>query len=610
MATIGPSLSLQSVGPSGTPDIAYSNAYAVFQSPWGIPNQWQICASFADFLRLYGGLSKLSSVASGTTADTYSVETNDAVVQAYYGLQGYFQEKGSNSPGVLFANRVVATSGGPTAASKTFADAGGSNNTTVTSRMPGLPGATTQISIINPSPRKGVLTLQTGTVSVTSGAAAVTGVGTSFVTGATWVGWGIKIGTEYYTILSVTSGTALTLSSNAASTWSGAAFSVGNNTTAFYIKANFPQAGIVEEWDIASAADTANVSKLSQLITVTLPSGGQLPSTAAASKLQSGTTATADSYGASASDYVGTTTTTGVKTGLQVFNDQHLGTGIVIVPGQVNSTVRSGIKTHCETFFREGFLGSQAGLNLTTATTEFAGVSSNFVAGWAPRVWVPDQNSTTGGNILIDPVGHLAGLQARMDRDYGGPHKSPAGSTHGFSSVVDVERPTATPNLELFDDSGSGVLADSYVNTIRAKNGGICSWGLRTLGTDERYRQINASRTVCLVYLSCFQLMEKKTFEPIDSFGKLFASMKADLDSFFYTLWRAGTLYGTQPAKDPDPANAWFVVCDRSNNPNVSIGRGEVRADVSFVPTLNAEKITLPIYVAAPGFGAAAAGVF
>lgn len=610
MATIGPSPSLQSVGPAGNPDIAYSNAYAVFQSPWGVPNQPIICASFADFLRNYGGLSKLATVASGTTADVYTVETTDAVVQAYYAVKGYFDEKGANSPGVLFACRTIATSSGPTAASKTFADAAGSNNTTVVSKWHGIPGSTTQASWINPSPRRGILTLQTGTVAVTSGTAAVTGNGTSFVTGTTWVGWGIKIGVNYYTILSVASGTALTLSSNAVATETVAIFSVGNNTTTAYLKLVHPQAGITEEWDISTASDAANVSKLSQLATVTLPAGGQLPSTVTASKLASGTVATADPYTASGADYVGTTSTAGVKTGLQVFNDQHLGTGMVIMPGRVGSTERVGIKTHVETYYRAGILGPSAGLTLTTAQTEYAGVSSNFEAGWAPRIWVPDQNSTTGGNLLIDNVGHLAGLQARMDRDYGGPHKSPAGVTHGFVSVVDVERPSGTPTLEIFDDSGTNTVADVYVNTIRAKGGGICSYGLRTFATDERYRQFNAMRTVCVVYLSCFQLMEKVTFEPIDSFGKLFARMKGDLDSFFYDLWRKGSLYGNQPGKDPKPNDAWFVVCDKTNNPNVSVGKGEVRADVSFVPTLNAEKITLPIFVAAPGFGAAAAGVF
>src|SRR6185312_7924975 len=147
MANIGPNITFQSVGPSGAPDIAYSNCYAVIQSPWGVPNQPVICASFSDFLRNFGGLNKLASVASGTTADTFTTETADPVVQAYYALKGYFTEKGTNSPGVAFVSRVIATSGGPTAASKTFPDTAGTNCTTVSALWPGIHGATIPASV-------------------------------------------------------------------------------------------------------------------------------------------------------------------------------------------------------------------------------------------------------------------------------------------------------------------------------------------------------------------------------------------------------------------------------------------------------------------------------
>jgi phage tail sheath protein FI len=608
MATIGPSIALSSIGPSGSPDVAYSNLFATFQSPWGVAGQFQICSSFADFTRLYGGLNRLTAVASGTTADTYTVENTDAVVQAYYAIKGYFDEKGNNSPGVLYACRSVASSSGPTSASKTFADSAGTNNTTITSKWPGRDGATTQITVINPSPRKGIFTALAGTLAVTSGSAAVTGTGTAFVTGATWVGWGIKIGLNYYTILSVATATGLTLASNAVATETVAVGAVGNNTTSAYIKAYHPQSNITEEWDVGTASDAALVSKNSQLIQVTLPAGGQLPVSAVASKLNSGTSATADSYAATDADLVGTTTSAGVKTGLQVFNDQRLGTGFVSIPGKVSSTIRTGIKTHAETYYRQAIYGAAAGLTLTTAQTEFASISTNHGSAYVPRIWVTDQNSTAqgGGALLIDPSGHVAGLGARMDRDYRGPHKSPAGTDHQFNSVLDVERTSA--GMELFDDNGSNLLADSYVNTIRMKRGPTV-WGLRTLASDERYRQINMSRTVEYVYLSCYLILEKLTFEPIDPFGKLFARAKGDLDSFFATIWANGTIFGSQPGKEPKPNNAWFTVCDRGNNPNVSLGKGELRADVSFVPTPNAEKITLNLQVAAPGFGAASAGI-
>lgn len=608
MAILGANVTFQSVGPSGTPDIAYSNGFFVIQAPWGPDNVVIPCSSFADVTRTFGGLNKLTAVAAGTTADTYTTETDDDVVQGYYELQGFFNEKGTNSPGVAWVVRTVATSSGPTAATKNFPDQVGSNNTTIAAKGKGLGNATTQITIINPSPNRGVFVAQAGTVSVTSGAAAVTGIGTAFVTGATWVGFGIRIGNEYYTILSVASATSLTLTSNAATTWSGAACAVGNNTTAAYIKAYHPQSGVLEEWDLTPDVQSASdISRKSQLINVTLPAGLQLPVTTAASKLHSGTPASADTYAATASDYVGTTTSAGAKTGLQAFNDVKYGTGIVTAPGQTSAVVRAGIKTHCENYFRSFILDPSSGLNLLTSQSEFS-TSSNFGGGWVPRIVVKNDNSSGGNTVIIGNAGHLAGLCARMDRDYAGPHKSPAGRLHGFSTVLDVE--SQSSGAEWFDDAGSGLLADFSVNTIRRlPNGGVFSNGLRSFATDGRYRQWQVGRIVCLVYHSCFNLINQYTFEPIDRKGILFGKIKSDLDAFFYRLLANGTVLGTAPGKEPKKDNAYFVVCNNGNNADQFIGQGIVRADVSFVPTLNAERIDLAIQVAAPGFGSAAAAI-
>src|SRR5438094_5906965 len=345
MATIGPSITLGSVGPGGTREIAYSNAFMVGQTPWGLDGVWQICESFTKFLRLYGGLNKLSSVAAGTTADVYGVETSAAVVQCYYAVKGFFDEKLSGSPGVLYFCKVVASSSGPTAASVTVND-GAAHNTTVTSKWKGFPGGATFLTVTNPSP--------------TSGAGYVQ-------------------------------------------------FLVSQ-----------PQANISETWDIANANDAANASKKSELITITLPAGGQLPLTTAKEKLNAGTPATADAYAATDADLVGTTTGAGVKTGLQVFTDNKLGTGTVAIPGKFSSTIRSGIATHSASFMRMGLLGAPSGLNLTTVVADLSTQNGPDLAYYWPQIWVTDQNSTSNGQILVDPVGHIAGLHARMDKEYRG----------------------------------------------------------------------------------------------------------------------------------------------------------------------------------------------
>lgn len=614
MAIIGPNISFQSIGPAGFPDIGTASGFFVIQSPWGLANTPVAITSVADFVKNFGGLNKLTAVASGLTADTYTVEQDDDVVQGYYAVKAYLEEKGQDSPGVAFVSRVIQTASPPTAASKTFPDNVGSNNTTITAKWVGRDGGTVQAYTINPSPRRGIFALQAGTVAVTSGTAAVTGNGTTFQTGSTWVGWGIKIGVNYYTILSVATSTSLTLAENAAATETVAVYSVGTNTDSTYINLYHPQSNIREEWDLLPTTQSAaDISRRSQLATIALPAGLQLPKTSApgsagAVKLNSGSAATADSYAATASDYVGAVSSAGVKTGIQVFNDLKYGTGWVMCPGQVSASVRTGIAAHAATYYRVGLYCPSSGLVLNTAQTEFAGISSNLGAGYVPRVWVTATTGTGSDTVLVDPTGHVAGLGARMQKEYGGPHKSPAGITHPLLTVVDLER--QSNGMELYDDAGSGVLADNNVNTIRFKANGYAVYGMRTFASDERYRQINQALLVCVIYHASYNLMQKVTFEPIDSFGNLFGRVKGDLDSMLYSLWRAGSLYGTQPGKQAKPDNAWFVVCDRGNNPNTQVGKGILRADVSFAGTPNAERIDLPIFVAAPGFGAAAAGVF
>ena len=70
-------------------------------------------------------------------------------------------------------------------------------------------------------------TTLTGTVSVTAGTAAVTGVSTLFLTELS-VGDVIKIGTELLTVSVITSDTVLTLAANHVAGASGAAYSISN----------------------------------------------------------------------------------------------------------------------------------------------------------------------------------------------------------------------------------------------------------------------------------------------------------------------------------------------------------------------------------------------
>lgn len=600
MATIGVATTVGSVGPSGTPDVAQGNAFVVGQTPWGLDGTWQVFGSFGAWVRAYGGLNKLITVGS---PDQWGVESTDAVVQCYYNVKAYFAEKSQGSPGVLYFSRAVASSSGPAAASGTFADVVGTNNTTITSRWKAKAGNTVAITVTNPSPVS-VFTTGAGTVSTTASSANVVGVGTSFA--ATDVGKGIQIGGVNYTIATFTDTTHITINPVAAALTSGVAYSTCQPSCR--IQLSFSQANITEYWDITSAADATNASQKSELVTITLPAGGQLPKTAASTKLTGGTDGTS-AYSASDADYVGTTTAANVKSGLQVFNEDRLGAGYVAIPGKQSSTIRSGIVTHTDAYSRQGLFSSPSGLTASTVAADIAGVASNNCAYYWPQVKVIDENSQVGGLLTISSEGAVAGLAARMIRDYNfGPHKSPAGTSHPFISVADIER--QSNGQELCDDSVSNTLADSFINTIRMKGNPVAPvvWGNRTLCTDRRWLQFNSSQTINYIKLVAKRLLEPFTFEPVDPQGKLFAAIRADFNVFLLDLYRKGALFGTEPDSNvPRKTDAFLVVCDRSNNPdNVLVGN-EVHVDVTFAATPNAEKITLNLGPAAPGFAGRAA---
>ncbi len=529
MATIGVSVATGTVGPSGTPIIAYSNGFFVVQSPWGTPGVVKICDSFASFLRQFGGLNGLSAVASGTGTDTPSILASATAVQGYYAVKAYFDEKGINGPGVAYVVRVVKQSAGATAGVCTRNDAS-TNATTITSKLPGNWGNSTRITVTNPSPAKG------------SGYAQII-----------------------------------------------AELRVGSATV------------IKEVWQIANSLDAADASRKSELITIALPSGLQIPITAAEAKINAGTPGTADAYDAADADLVGAVSAAGARTGLQCFNDARLGTGRVMVPGKYSSTVRSGIGTHVASYDRMGVLGTPTGLTLSTVGSDLSSTTGSQMAYYWPPVEVSDSNSDSGGTLLVDPCGHVAGVWSRMDGLYRGPHKSPAGTQHILRSALNVER--QSNGDELVSDTGSNTLDDSFINTIRVKGNpaGVVIWGNNTLATDGRYRQTNASHTVNVVRQQCLLLLEKFTHEPIDPQGRLFGKVLAELGQFLQTLYDVGGLYGTQPDGDPKPSDAFAVTCNNTNNTDTTLAANELHADVAIVPTPNARQIIVSLMVAAPG---------
>jgi phage tail sheath protein FI len=186
----------------------------------------------------------------------------------------------------------------------------------------------------------------------------------------------------------------------------------------------------------------------------------------------------------------------------------------------------------------------------------------------------------------MSPVGHVAGVISRLDRERGA-HHTPANAE--LYQAVDIEPRLGTAEL--------GALAMAGVNPLLCATGnGIMVWGGRTayppaLGTGGLFlahrrlihRLIRAIRRVA---------------EPIifDTNGPdLRLTLARAITSLLLDAWNAGALKGDVPEE------AFQVRCDAGNNPPEVEEAGQVFCEIRLAPAAPMEFITLRIAMTREG---------
>lgn len=234
---------------------------------------------------------------------------------------------------------------------------------------------------------------------------------------------------------------------------------------------------------------------------------------------------------------------------------------------------------------RMAILDSPPGLNAQQALEwrSALGKDSAFGAAYYPHVVVQNPlarpGATNGDRFLTVPAsGHVAGVWARTDAARG-VWKAPANEV-----VRGIARLAA--------DVTSGeqdLLNPSQVNCIRSFGAnGIRIWGARTLAaTDQSWRYINVRRLFIFMEESIRRGTEWVVFEPNDA--DLWARVRRTVSAFLRGLWMQGALVGATPEQ------AYFILCDESNNPPSSVDEGRLIVDVGIAPVKPAEFVIFRI---------------
>jgi phage tail sheath protein FI len=210
--------------------------------------------------------------------------------------------------------------------------------------------------------------------------------------------------------------------------------------------------------------------------------------------------------------------------------------------------------------------------------------TSSQAAVYYPRLYIADPTlgigAATGQTKLVGAGGAVVGLYAATDASRG-VFKAPAGLQARLAGAVSVKKLT-NAELDIANSSASPVNAIKFVAGT-----GIVVMGARTLKAGYVDKYVPVRRTLIYLRKSATDLTEFALFEPNDAF--LWRRVKATLGSFLTNFWSQGGLVGATPAE------AFYVRCDSTINPQALIDNGELHIEIGVALQRPAEFVIIKI---------------
>ena len=194
--------------------------------------------------------------------------------------------------------------------------------------------------------------------------------------------------------------------------------------------------------------------------------------------------------------------------------------------------------------------------------------------------WVEFRNPITGKFVWLPPSGMMLGRYAATDNT-AGVGKAPAGVEDGrLLSASGVAFDVSPVQQDELNPNGIDAIR-------RIMNYGICIYGARTVSLDPEWKYVNVRRLAIFIENSLYNALQWAVFEP--NGPNTWARVVRDVSAFMTGLWTAGQLFGNAAAE------AFFVVCDSSNNPPDQRDLGRMFIDVGFAPLKPAEFVIISL---------------
>lgn len=252
------------------------------------------------------------------------------------------------------------------------------------------------------------------------------------------------------------------------------------------------------------------------------------------------------------------------------------------------SAINAAVSNYCETRGNSfAILDTPAGLS-PSAASQYGTDSTSYAAMYYPwlRIADPSRLAVAGSSLLVPPGSTVVGMILANDRA-AGPWSAPAGVNMAVSGTVantslGVERTFTSSELDTLHGSSFPV------NPIRPVPGqGITIMGARTQWTRDIGRYISVRRTLNIIKEELSRRAEVALFQPITP--DLMETVKILLSNYLQSVLVRGGLAGNSEQQ------AFFVICDTSNNSASDIAQGRLNIDVGVALLTPAEFIVLRV---------------
>jgi phage tail sheath protein FI len=266
--------------------------------------------------------------------------------------------------------------------------------------------------------------------------------------------------------------------------------------------------------------------------------------------------------------------------------DVVVGSLIINVPGIVATAVVSAAITKAasrnDSFVIVDPNKSDTTLAAVQATSaNFASVADKgYAAVYAPALKMVDPAKSGPTAVRVTaPGGAIAGLYVRSEI-----RSTVAKAPAGYSADI---RGAFAPAFNLTEAQVGGLYTDAVpTNSFKSVPGaGVTVNGARTLAKTTPDKFVPVRRTLNHIKYSLKGVTAFATFEPNDD--RLWERLSQSVASFLGTFWRSGGLAGARSSE------AFYVVCDHTNNTAGTISNGEVHVEVGVALSTPAEFIVI-----------------